>query len=83
MDNLQKQGNADKTVDNVNFDDTDSEKKQYAEVTDIGEDDFESEQETQDEMSEKSGNGGNNIVIALVVVGIIFVVCLLIKWGLG
>ena len=83
LDNLQKQGNADKTVDNVNFDDTDSEKKQYAEVTDIGEDDFESEQETQDEMSEKSGNGGSNLGIALAVVGIIFVVCLLFKWGLG
>lgn len=83
LDNLQKQENVDKTVDNVNFDDTDIEKKQYAEVTDIEEDYAESEQEIQDVMSEKGGNGGNNMVIALVVVGVIFVVCLLIKWGLG
>lgn len=59
--------------------------EQYEDMTDIdiGESYADSEQETYENMSKEGGNDGSNFGIALAVVGIIFVVCLLFKWGLG
>ena len=50
---------------------------------DIGENYTDLEQKTQENMLKEGGNEGSNLGVALVVVGIVFVVCLLIKWGLG
>ncbi len=59
--------------------------EQYADIADIdiGENYTDLEQKTQENMLKEGGNEGSNLGVALVVVGIVFVVCLLIKWGLG
>ncbi len=59
--------------------------EQYVDIDNvsIGENHNDLQREVQENTSKESGDDWNNFVTALVVVGYIFVVCLLIKWLLG